>query len=288
MRVLILLAAALSGCGGGDVFTGGIPSPTSQPIPGGNAAPQSVTLRNLVRTQDAVGDTRILGEAVTTSSTPLTFVKVTCTFKDSAGTTLGTDMTYVRSRVVKLVNTGDNTNSALSAGDTGYFSLLTSRSDATISSYSCVPSFSQTATTTPSARLEIQGEPTVTSDFRGDVMYIGSAKNTGSKPLMFGKVFAVTLSKTGTMLDMTFGYVTAQTPTDTRLDVEQIGTFNISQSVPFSERGTTVYLYDWSDDSLPRHAASISIYYRDSIARDDENIRMMEDMSLKMEWPDVH
>lgn len=233
-----------------------MPTPTNTPTApaGGNAAPiQSVTLQNLIRTQDASGDILILGEAVTTSPSPLAFVKVTCTFKNAAGAILGTDLTYIVGRVVKITSIDTNTNTALSAGDTGYFNVLTSGNNATVSSYSCEPTFNVSPSSAPSARLEVHGAQTVTSDFRGNNMYVGSAKNTGIKPLIFGQVYAATFSKTGALLDLSFDYISGQTgvtsvgTTDTALDVERTGTFSVNTSASFAERGTTTYLYGWQD-----------------------------------------
>ena len=272
MRQILLCAAmALAGCNDGPLlFTTGtpVPAPTgAQPPKAGNSVPaqSAVTLRNFVRTKDFDGNIRILGEAITTSSTPLAFVKATCTFKDSAGIALGEDVTYIVGRVVKMAGTNTNDNSAIRSGDTGYFDLHTSLNHATISSYDCVSSFNPAPSTAPSAQLQVQGSPTVTSEYNGDVMYVGSAKNVGSKPLIYGKVFAVTLSKTGAPLDVSFGYVTgtmAATPagnTDTGLSIDQAGRFTVMARAPFSERGETTYLYGWRDvDTLGSPAASLA------------------------------
>lgn len=261
MRLVTMCAMTLLlvGCNEEATLTGrpATSTSTNPPVAGGNSNPfsaRSVILQNLVRTEDSFGDIRILGEATATTPSPVAFVQITCTFKDAAGTTLGTDFTYVVGRVVKMSSSGINTNSALANGDTGYFDVLTSRSDASVASYACTPTFSTSPTTSPSARLEAQSAPSPTSDFRGRVMYAGSAKNIGSSPLIFGQVFAVSISRAGSPLDISFSYISGQTAvlstggtTNTGLDVERTAPFSIDSGATFSDVASTVYLYDWTD-----------------------------------------
>lgn len=284
MRLIIFCAATLlAGCGEEMAFTVGAPAPigvSPRPPAGGNAIPpptqpttQLVTLRNLVRTQDAGGDIRILGEVITTSSRPLVFVKVACTFKDASDIVIGDESTYIVSRVVKLTSINSNTNTALRTDDVGYFDILTSRKDVTVSSYSCEATYRFSPSSTPSALLEVQGTPTVTSDSIANTMYVGNVKNAGTAPLIFGKVYAATFSKTGALIDVSSAYISGQTgvtltgTTDTALDAERIGTFTINTLSAYSVRGTTTYLYDWQDvATLGTPAAGLT--------RADQSLRM--------------
>lgn len=255
--VLLVMTVWLAACNDEATLTRPGSGTSTPPPAGGNSGPPAtslVTLANLTRSADALGNIRILGTASSRASGTVSFVQVTCAFRDAAGTALGSDQSYIVGSVVKLAGTGTVTNTALNAGDTGYFEILTTRSDASVSNYSCEASFSTFAATAPAARLELTDAPAATSDFLGNAVASGSVKNTGSSPLILGQVFALTFDRADALTDISAGFISGQRAalptggsTGTALDVNQIGTFSVTTVTPFSDVANTRYSFNWTD-----------------------------------------
>lgn len=256
--LLAISPAFMLGCNDDSGPAQPVAGSTSAPRPpaGSSVPPTVVTLGNLSRTQDLSGHIRILGNVTSSADATVNFVQVKCTFQDAAGGTLGIDQTYIIGSVVRMNSTGAYTNTALNPGEVGYFDVQSTRSNAAVASYTCEPRFSTGASTPPAAKMEIVGDPIVTSDFTGQTVISGSVKNNGTSPLVSGEVFSVVFDRSGALLDINSRFIKGRTAplptggtTTSALGVDESGTFTLNTFARYTSKGDIKYLFDWSDVS---------------------------------------
>lgn len=253
--LLAISPALILGCNndpGSNQAGGGALNP--KPPGGTSVPPTTIALGNLTRTKDVSDHIRILGSVTSSADATVNFVQITCAFKDASGVTVGTNQSYIVGSVIKMTSTGAFTNTALSPGEVGYFDVLSTRSDAAIATYSCEPTFSTAASTSPAANIELVGTPTVVSDFTGQTVVSGKVKNSGTSPLISGEVFSVVFDKTGALLDIHSRFIGGRTATlpgggttTSALAVNEIGSFTMNTVARYTEQADIKYLFSWSD-----------------------------------------
>ena len=250
----------IAGCGDEAAFT----TPTGARPTTGNSTPETpnIQLSGLVQRQDASGNARILGEATNIGSGVASFVQVQCALLDASGAVLTTRSTFVNGTVVKLTGTGQNTNTALRAGERGFFAISSALNNTAVASFRCDPSFDTFATTAPDATLELNSTPTRASDPSGFLRVSGEVKNTGTRALAFGQVYMVVMDAAGLPLDLSFAFIDGETvpistgTTDTGLNPDSVGSYTVSTRSLFSDAGTLVPLLSW--DAAAGTAAALS------------------------------
>src|SRR3569623_2410163 len=141
----------IAGCGDEAAFT----TPTGARPTTGNSTPETpnIQLSGLVQRPDASGTARILGEATTIGGGVASFVQVQCALLAASGAVLTTRSTFVSGTEVKLTGTGQNTNTALRAGERGIFAISSALNNTAVASFRCDPSFDTFATTAPDTTL---------------------------------------------------------------------------------------------------------------------------------------
>src|SRR3569623_152587 len=230
---IALSLSLIAGCGDeGAFFT----TPTGARPTTGNSTPETpnIQLSGLVQRQDASGNARILGEATNIGGGVASFVQVQCALLDASGAVLTTRSTFVNGTVVKLTGTGQNTNTALRAGERGFFAISSALNNTAVASFRCDPSFDTFATTAPDATLELNSTPTRASDPSGFLRVSGEVKNTGTRALAFGQVYMVVMDAAGLPLDLSFAYIDGETvppsagTTDTGLNPDAVGSYTVS------------------------------------------------------------
>lgn len=255
-----LSLSLIAGCGDEAAFT----TPTGARPTTGNSTPEApdIQLSGLVQRQDASGNARILGEATNTGGGVASFVQVQCALLDASGAVLTTRSTFVNGTVVKLTSTGQNTNTALRAGERGFFAISGALNNTAVASFRCDPSFDTFATTAPDARLELTSTPTRLSDPSGFLRVSGEVKNTGTRALAFGQVYMVVMDAAGMPLDLSFAFINGETvptstgTTDTGLNPDAAGSYTVPTRAPFSDAGTLVPLLSW--DAAADTAAALA------------------------------
>src|SRR3569623_2883302 len=151
---IALSLSLIAGCGDeGAFFT----TPTGARPTTGNSTPETpnIQLRGLVHRPDASGNARILGEATTIGGGVASFVQVQCAMLAASGAVLTTRSTFVSGTEVKLTGTGQNTNTALRAGERGIFAISSALNTTAVASFRCAPSYAPFATPTPAAPQEL-------------------------------------------------------------------------------------------------------------------------------------
>src|SRR3569833_1875019 len=239
----------IAGCGDEAAFT----TPTGARPTTGNSAPETpnIQLSGLVQRQDASGNARILGEATNFGSGVASFVQVQCALLDASGAVLATRSTFVNSTVVKLTGTDQNANTALRAGERGFFAISSALTNTAVASFRCDPSFDTFATTAPDATLELNSTPTRANDPSGFLRVSGVVKNTGTRALAFGQVYMVVMDAAGLPLDLSFAFIDGETvpistgTTDTGLNPDSVGSYTVSTRSLISDAGTLVPLLSW-------------------------------------------
>src|SRR3569832_3018924 len=250
----------IAGCGDEAAFT----TPAGARPTTGNSTPETpnIQLSGLVQRQDASGNARILGEATNIGSGVASFVQVQCALLDASGAVLTTRSTFVTSTVVKLTGTGQNTNTALRAGDRGFFAISSALNSTAVASFRCDPSFDTFATTAPDATLELNSTPTRANDPSGFLRVSGEVKNTGTRALAFGQVYMVVMDAAGLPLDLSFAFIDGETvpistgTTDTGQNPDSVGSYTVSTRSQFCDAGTLVPLM--SRDAAAGTAAALS------------------------------
>src|SRR3569832_443318 len=237
----------IAGCGDEAAFT----TPAGARPTTGNSTPETpnIQLSGLVQRQDASGNARILGEATNIGSGVASFVQVQCALLDASGAVRTTRSTFVNSTVVKLTGTGQNTNTALRAGERGFFAISSALNNTAVASFRCDPSFDTFATTAPDATLELNSTPPRANDPSGYLR-------------VSGEVYMVVMDAAGLPLDLSFAFIDGETvpistgTTDTGLNPDSVGSYTVSTRSLFSDAGTLVPLLSW--DAAAGTAAALS------------------------------
>ena len=206
------------------------------------------------RKTDYLGNIKLFGEVENIGDGVGVFIKAQCTFYNLDSSEIDSDSTYIIGSVVTL-NTGSNTNTALSPNETGFFEISTDIATGNVDKFDCHYTYDTNTITIPYEKLEISGEVIIKqSSYSDKVEFNGSVINSGTKELSFGQVYFVIKNISGEIIGISSSYIDGETvyllpigsTTDTALSAGKKGVFSVSTSVRFNEFSSYILRTDWS------------------------------------------
>jgi len=100
----------------------------------------------------------------------------------------------------------------------------------------------QTAQTTPHANCILKGNITETSDYSGDIKFLGEIENTGNRKADYVKITFTLRDSSNNILETPYTYVN-----DTDIETGEIDTFNCYTDTNSNEVNTYTYKISWSE-----------------------------------------
>lgn len=203
---------------------------------------------------DYSGDYILLGAVKNQGSSSSVFTKIRVSFYDSGNNFLGSDFTYIDGGTnVKLSLSGSYTN-ALFADAKGFFKLYTSIDASTVDHWTYSFDWDEYSYSLCKANIKLDGTPSFSSDYSGDVYVSGQMKNDGLNYVsFFTKVYFAFYNSSGKVIDVDFTYVDGDsynlgwTTTDTAIYPGQSWPFESYTDAPFSNFSTYEYSFEWDE-----------------------------------------
>ncbi len=151
---------------------------------------------------------------------------------------------------------GATTASALYPGESGFFGIWLDIHEDQFSTYSCgYDAQTMDGEQAPAAKLELAGEIELDADFRGDLVYRGRVKNTGTMAMVGARIGFITYDNAGSIIDITTEYIDGETvhipgsrTTHDALSVNAKGDFEApTYFVPPSPYASHDTFFTWDD-----------------------------------------
>jgi len=192
---------------------------------------------------DYTDDIRVFGEVKNNSNaSSYSFVKVSCDFYDTNEALLGNEYTYLYGNCGKLASLGKSTNTVLFPGETGAWELITDISATTVANYTCKIEFSDSQLI-PLLSNMVVTDVVTSNNIINYLELDGTVTNTGTSPLVFGKVYSVIRNSSAQVINISFSYIDGENIylssisdyTDTGLSVNGTGSFHILTTADFTD-----------------------------------------------------
>jgi hypothetical protein len=227
-------------------------------------------------TSDALGDALVVGQVTNNRQQAVTFPEVTATFRNTGGTAVGTDSTYVIGRSRRLSLSGIITDTSLAPGESGCFIMFTNIAAAGVATASLSIGFDTFAASNLDGSVVLSGAPTRSSSL-GDLRLDGFVTNNGSRLTYFTQAAFLVKDTAGRALDCDTTYVNGTTvplpsgvESTSGVPVGQTKPYTAFTRAPFGQDGVITGWTLWEEfasgsDSViahdtvsPEHSAAIS------------------------------
>ena len=166
---------------------------------------------SVTRTENYLGNIKVLGEVKNVGESEVCFVKITYGFYDAAGELIGTDYTYVEGSSKRLVASQTITSTVLSPDEIGAFELYTDIPNDQVSSANSSISFETYETSPPDAVIVLNGNLARAERHDGRLTVSGELKNTGDTVAYWIQLVAVVKNAAGRVLDIDFDFADGDT-----------------------------------------------------------------------------